>query len=78
MRETLLIFAGFGTVLGKAFHLWTKSTWEANPHWEKIIWEGIRSTLGEKLSEQEKNVPPCLQIDTSKSNNPVSTCHLTL
>ena len=23
MRETLLIFAGFGTVLGKAFHLWT-------------------------------------------------------
>ena len=68
MRETLLIFAGFGTVLGKAFHLWRKSTWEGISHWETIFAE----------QDDYENVRPCLQTDTSKSNNPVSTCHLTL
>ena len=50
MRETLLIFAGLGTVLGKAFHLWTED-----------IWEGI--SLGDKnfqrkISAKFPTLPP--------------------
>ena len=46
MGETLLVFAGFGTVLWKALHLWTK----------KIFGKAFQ-IVGMNLSEQEKNAP---------------------
>ena len=68
VSEALLIFAGFSTVLGKTLHLGTT-----------IFGEAFH-VLGRKTVREGgsyENVPPCLQAGISKSNNPVSTCHLT-
>ena len=79
MSETLLIFAGFGTVLGKAFHLETKITLEVIPPGDILLFlQGKAMKKAFRAGGSYKNAPPCPQAGMSKSNNPVSTCHLTL
>ena len=58
MRETLLIFAGLGTVLGKAFHLWTEDIWEGISLGDKNFRRKTKiSYLASRLTQARVTIP---------------------